>query len=309
MMAPKPGFPEPEKALERAPRRRKKTPWNVIVTVLVLAFLATLVIFPLLWMVSTSLKTQPEVYNPNVGLIPRVWNWMNYWRILTNRAIPGFNLGGFVGFPVFQDLKNTLIITIPNVLGTLVSSSVVAYAFSHMQWRGRDKWFIFLLAQMMIPGWVTVIPVYIMFSKLGWVNTFYPLIVPAWFGGAFSVFLLRQFFKRQPASLADAARIDGASEFRIFYQIVLPLAKPALAVVALLGFVGQWTDFFSPLIYLSSPSKYTLMLGLASFAGKHATFWPQLMGANILVILPIVVLFFFAQRQFMEGLHFSGIAG
>lgn len=293
----------------RKRRRKRAQRLAVVVISLIIAAIAAVEIYPLLWMISTSLKSQTEVYNPHIGLIPRIWHWGMYVKLILNRAIPGYGTPGYVGFPLLRDLRNTLIIDIPNTFGGLISSAVVAYAFSYMNWRGRDKWFLFVLAQMMIPGWVTIIPVYIMFSKLGWINTYYPLIIPAFFSGAFNVFLFRQFFKRQPASLADAARMDGASEFRIFYQIALPLAKPAIAVVALLGFVGNWTDFFGPLIYLTSTSKYTLMLGLANFVGQHGTLWPQLMGANLIVICPVLLLFFFAQRQFMEGLHFTGVSG
>lgn len=166
-------------------------------------------------------------------------------------------------------LRNTLTITIPAVTGTLVSSSLVAYSLARINWPGRDILFAFILATMMLPTWVTLIPLYILFNKIGWVGTFFPLQVPAWTGDAFSIFLLRQFFRQQPQELFDAAAIDGAGHFGMFWRILAPLSKPALAVVVLFSFMNNWTDFLGPLIYLSDPNTYTLMLGQYNFFGAH----------------------------------------
>jgi ABC-type glycerol-3-phosphate transport system permease component len=195
-----------------------------------------------------------------------------------------------------------------NIIGILLSSSVVAYSFSCLQWPGRDKTFIFVLATMMLPMQVVMIPIFIIFKEFGWLNTFLPLTVPAFFGGgAFNIFLLRQFFLTIPNSLLDAARIDGCSEFRIFWSIVLPLAKPALATVAILTFMFAWNDFLGPLIYLSDKLKGTLALGLAQFAGQQEPEWALLMASSVLMMLPIILLFFFFQKYFIQGFTMSGI--
>lgn len=288
------------------PKVRRKFHWKTLILTLVLVYLALVFLVPFFWMISTSLKTQAEVFNPSVGLWPHVWYWLNYPSVISDRRTA---LGHVIGFPFWQDLKNTLEIAVLSTLGTVMSSAMVAYALALLRWRAREGVFLVVLSHMMIPVWITIIPLYIIFVKIHWINTFLPLIVPNYFGSAFSIFLLRQFFMRQPISLLDAARIDGANELRIFVQLVLPLARAALAVVALFAFMWSWTDFFSPLVFLSDPTKYTLMLGLAAFQGKHGAFWPQLMAANIIIISPILVLFFFAQRQFTEGFHFSGLGG
>jgi multiple sugar transport system permease protein len=161
----------------------------------------------------------------------------------------------------------------------------------------------------MIPSWVTLVPLYILFNHLGWVNTYRPLIVPAFFGDPFSIFLLRQFFLRQPQDLVDAGRVDGASHFRIFAQIIVPLSRPALTVVALFAFIYSWTDFFNPLIYLSTPDKYTLQLGLFNFFSQHTVDWPGFMAASTVVLAPVAILFFLAQKTFIEGISFTGLRG
>lgn len=286
--------------------RLRLVPWRTILLIVVLSYIALIFMVPFFWMISTSLKTQAEVFSPKVGFFPHVLDWHNYPTVVSNRRT---NFGHVIGFPFWQDLKNTVEIAGLSTLGTVISSAMVAYALALLRWRARNTVFLVVLSHMMIPIWITIIPLYLIFVKIHWINTFLPLIVPSYFGSAFSIFLLRQFFMRQPVSLLDAARMDGANELRIFVQLVLPLARAALAVVALFAFMWSWTDFFSPLVFLSDPSKYTLMLGLAAFQGKHATLWPELMAANIIIISPILILFFFAQRQFIEGFHFSGLGG
>jgi multiple sugar transport system permease protein len=205
-------------------------------------------------------------------------------------------------------LTNTLILCILNVIGTVLSSAAVAYGFSRLEWRGRDRLFGLLLATMMIPFPVVMVPLYGLFRWLGWVGTLQPLWVGSFFASAFNVFLLRQFFRTIPKDLSEAARIDGCGEFRIFWQIILPLCKPALVVVALFTFLGAWNDFLGPLIYLTDEKDFTLALGLQAMKTSEsgATEWHYLMAASTLVILPVITLFFFAQRSFIEGIALTG---
>ena len=187
------------------------------------------------------------------------------------------------------------------------SSALAAYGFSRIEWKGRDKVFLVLLATMMIPFPVIMVPIYSLFKSLGWIGTFKPLWVPSFFAGAFNVFLLRQFFLTLPKDMSEAARIDGCSEFQIFLRIILPLSKPALLVVAIFQFMATWNDFLGPLIFLTEQKDFTLALGLQSFQSQHGgTAWHHLMAASTLVVLPVIVLFFFAQRTFIEGIATTG---
>jgi ABC-type glycerol-3-phosphate transport system permease component len=269
---------------------------GLVAAFLVIAFFALLFVAPVYWMFITSLKTTPEVFK-----LPPVWwpeqlRWSNYPEALNV-------------FPFVLYATNTLRIAVPVAIGTTISSALVAYGFSRMRWPGRDLVFYLVLATLMIPTWVTLVPLYILFNNIHWVNTFRPLVVPSFFGDAFSIFLLRQFFLRQPQDLVDAARVDGASHLRIFTQIILPLSRPALAVVALFAFINAWTDFFNPLIYLSNPDKYTLQVGLFNFFSQHFVNWPGFMAASVVVLLPIAILFFLTQKTFIEGITFTGLRG
>ena len=209
-------------------------------------------------------------------------------------------------FPTY--LNNTLVLCILTVIGTVCSSTLVAYGFSRIDWPGRDKVFVVVLATMMIPAPVLMVPLFTMFRDLGWIGTLKPLWVPSFFAAAFNVFLLRQFFRTIPKDLSESAKIDGCSEFRIFWQIILPLAKPAITVVALFQFLGTWNDFLGPLIYLTEQEDFTLALGLQFFQSKSGgTPWHYLMAASSLVVLPVIVLFFLAQRTFIEGISMSGL--
>ncbi|MCY0898883.1 MAG: carbohydrate ABC transporter permease [Firmicutes bacterium] len=267
-----------------------------IVVFLLLLGIVLLFVVPIIWMVLTSFQPETQIFNPSAGWIPVHWMWSNYVKALEY-------------FPYLLYLKNTLTITVPATAGIVVSSAFVAYGLSHLKWRGQNAVFYVVLSHMVIPVWVTIIPLYIIFSHIHWINTYWPLIVPHLFGSAFSVFLYRQFFLKQPTAVLDAARIDGASELRIFAQIVMPMAQPAILVVTLLNFVWTWTDFFGPLVFLNDPNKYTLMLGLAVFEGKHLTLWPELMAANVMVIAPVLLIFALAQRQFIEGINLTGTVG
>jgi multiple sugar transport system permease protein len=205
-------------------------------------------------------------------------------------------------------LANTLLLCLLTVAGTVLSSALAAYGFSRIQWRGRNSLFLLALATMMVPFPVVMVPVYCLFRWLGWIGTFKPLWVGSFCAGAFNVFLLRQFFLTIPRDLSEAARMDGCSEFRIFWQVVLPLSRPALMVVGLFQFMGTWNDFLGPLIYLTKQKDFTLALGLQFFQSQHGgTEWHYLMAASTIIALPIVVLFFFAQRTFIEGISMTGI--
>jgi multiple sugar transport system permease protein len=216
---------------------------------------------------------------------------------------------GIQGFHFSLFLQNTLRIALFTVLGTVLSSSWVAFGFSILEWRGRDKLFYLMLGTMMLPPQVTMIPVFVIFKSLGWCNTYLPLIVPSFLGNAFFIFLLRQFFLTIPKDLIDAARVDGCSTFRIYWQIVLPLSVPALATVALFTFMWSWNDFMGPLIYVVDEAKYTLSLGLAMFKGRFASRYGEMMAVSVLLTLPIIVLFFFTQKTFIQGIKTSGMKG
>jgi len=249
-------------------------------------------------MISTSLKTNAEAFIFPPRWIPRHPLWSNYPLALTT-------------IDYFLYLRNTVFITFGALLGQVLSASLVAFAFARLRSRFRDAMFIVLLATMMLPGQVTLVPVYLMFRAFGWLNTFLPLIVPAYFGGgAFSIFLLRQFFSTLPVELDDAAKIDGCGSFTIYSRIILPLAKPALATVAIFGFFGYWNDFMGPLIYLSKNSLYTLSLGLQFYVSSEGQVqWNLMMAATCVSILPLLVVFFSAQRTFVQGVALTGLKG
>ena len=227
-------------------------------------------------------------------------HWENFKNALTQPGMP---------FIVF--LKNTLTIVFLTVFGATLSAALCAYGFARLRFRGRGPLFILLLATMMIPGQVTMIPVYIMFKELHWINTYLPLIVPAWFGGgAFSIFLLRQFFQGIPYEMEEAARIDGCGPLSTWWRIILPLSIPALATIAIFTFMGSWNDFMGPLIYVNDTDKFTLALGLNLFKGQYGTDTPHLMmAATLVVLMPVLILFFVAQKQFIQGIVVSGVKG
>jgi ABC-type glycerol-3-phosphate transport system permease component len=261
-----------------------------------LIVLSVAFLLPFLWMVSTSLKLQNEVFTYPPSFFPTRFHWHNYvdgWRVL----------------PFTTFLKNSLIVTCANVIGNLISCSLVAYGFARLRARGKNFLFILMLATIMIPREVTIVPRFLLFSHLGLVNTFWPLILPAWFGYPFFIFLLRQFFMTIPRDLDDAARIDGASHLQILFHIILPLSKPALATVAIFAFIGNWTNVLDPLIYIRSTNKYTLPLGLNLFRGPAFTQYNWLMAVSIITIIPVMVVFLVAQRSFVRGVTLTGTGG
>jgi multiple sugar transport system permease protein len=264
---------------------------------LVLVVGAAVMMFPLMWMVSSSLKLEQRVFQFPPTLIPKPFRFQNYADALTYKP-----------FPVY--LRNTAFLVVMNELAIVLSASFCAYGFARIRFPGRDLWFGLVLATMMVPGVVTMVPQFVIFSRLKWVDTFLPLTVPFFFGGgAFNIFLLRQFFRTIPEELADAARIDGCNEFTIFARIMMPLAKPALITVAIFTFLGTWNDFVGPLLYISSPEKFTLAIGLANFRGVLYTRWDLLMAFATAMTLPVLVVFFLAQRYFVEGVVMTGLKG
>ncbi|NLH99768.1 MAG: carbohydrate ABC transporter permease [Chthonomonadales bacterium] len=282
-------------------QRRQRHQWLVH---LVLLVLSAAFLFPLVWLVSTALKPIEETMRQPPTIIPSSFQWHNF----RDAFVYGSDKLGYIPFLVYG--RNTLLLCILGVAGVVVSNSLVAYAFARLKWPGRDILFAATLATMMIPFPVLMVPIYGFWRSLGWIGTFKPLWVPAWFGNAFSIFLLRQFFRTIPFELSEAARIDGCSEWGIFRQVVLPLAKPALAVVALFHFMYTWRDFLGPLIYLMDQRTFTLSLGLQFYQSQHGgTQWHLLMAASTIVVAPVIVLFFFTQRQFIQGIAVTGIKG
>jgi ABC-type glycerol-3-phosphate transport system permease component len=268
-------------------------------THLVLVLMAMLMIFPLLWLLSTSLKepSKQMIWPPQ--LIPNPFYPQNYVQL-------------FVVAPMELYLFNSFKVTILTVIGTCVSSSLAAFAFARMRFRGRDTLFLVLLATMMLPYAVTVIPTFTIMRQLGWLDTHYPLFVPAFFGSAFNVFLLRQTYRSIPQDLFDAATVDGAGFFRIYWQIFIPLGMAALVTIAIFAFLGSWNDLFSPLIYLSTQEKMTVALGLAYLRGRAGTGVGTIgiiMAGSILVIVPMLLLYGFGQRYFIQGLARTGLKG
>ncbi len=255
-----------------------------------------LFIAPFVWMLSTSLKGDVGMFDLPPKWIPEPLQWDNYVKAVQS-------------FPFVRYSLNTLFLTGVTMIGSVLSSSIVAYAFARLRWPGRNAWFIVLLATMMLPSQVTMIPVFILFKKLHWIDTYLPLTVPFFFGGAFYIFLMRQFFMTIPKELAEAAKIDGCKEFFIFSRIYLPLSKPALATLAIFTFMGTWNDFLGPLIYLNTPDKFTLALGLRSFQMQYGTRWNVMMAASIIVMMPTLLLFFTCQKYFIEGITLTGVKG
>ena len=275
--------------------RRQGLTRTIIVYALLIS-LSALFILPFLWMVSTSLKLQEDVFTYPPSFFPTSFEWRNY-------------IAGWTILPFTTFLINSLIVTFSNVIGNLISCSLVAFGFARLQARGRNILFLMLLATLMIPREVTIVPRFLLFSRLGLVNTLWPLILPAWFGYAFFIFLLRQFFMGIPRELDDAARIDGASSLRILTSIILPLSGPALATVAIFAFIGNWTNLLDPLIYLRSTELYTLALGLNLFRGQNFTQFNLLMAVSIITLLPVLVTFFLSQRIFVQGVTLTGMGG
>jgi ABC-type glycerol-3-phosphate transport system permease component len=277
-------------------RRKNEILIKVIVYVL-LVISSIIILIPIFWMLSTALKEDSEVY-----LFPPEW--------IPKRIYPNNFIRALTFLPFGRYFINTSVITFLSVIGQLISSSLVAFGFARLKARGKGLLFMLVLSTMMIPSQITMIPIFVLFKLLNWVDSFKPLIIPNFFGGAFFIFLLRQFYMTIPIELDDAAKIDGCSYFGIYTRIILPLTKPALATVAIFTFMWNWNDFMGPLIYLNSREKLTLSLALSRFTGMYGmTAWNLLMAASIVVALPCFILFFFAQKYFIQGIVITGLKG
>jgi multiple sugar transport system permease protein len=253
-------------------------------------------LLPLAWMVSSSLKGNNDIFVYPPHLIPAHPLWSNYLDAMQ-----------YIDF--WRYFGNTVLIAAFAVAGTLLSCTLTAYSFSRLQWMGRNVLFAVCMATLMLPYQVTMIPLYIIYRHLGWIGSYLPLIVPAYFGNALYIFLLRQFLLTIPRELSEAAGIDGATEVGIFTRIILPLVKPALAAVALFAFLDSWQDFLGPLIYLDNQETFTLSLGLQLYFSQHSRAWAYLMCASVIFTLPAVLIFIFAQKTFIRGITLTGIKG
>ena len=320
-------------------------PWQVFAAHGALIALSIVFTMPFVWMLSTSIKVDEKIQAATTEFIPRapfverngqavrvrplmikdgqqeVQVYRDNQPSAETLLVPpdavhdrvyvdAANFSeAFDWFPFHTYLFNTLTICLIAVTGTILSCSLVAYGLACVPWRGRELVFWVMLSTMMLPGQVTMIPLFLTFKWLGWINTILPLVVPTFLGNAFFVFLLRQFYRSIPIDLIEAARLDGCSELGIWARIMMPLSKPALAVVGLFTFIASWNDFLGPLIYLMDEEKYTLSIGLAMFQGQYGSDWGQMMAMASLMTLPIIVLFFFTQKQFIQGVKLSGIKG
>ena len=256
---------------------------------------AAIFMVPMVFIIATSFMTQGQALTSS--LIPNPFNPSNYADV-------------FQEVPFLRYTWNTTQVAVLATIGTVLSCVPVAYALARMQWRGRGAAFVVVLATLMLPFQVTIVPLYIIFVRLGWIGHLTPLILPTFFGDAFSIFLLRQFFMTIPEELSDAARVDGANEWQIMTRVIVPLAKPAIAAVALFSFLYNWNDFFAPLLFVgNNPKLYTLAIGLAEFKQRYQVQWNLTMAASALMMIPIIVLFFLAQKVFVEGITLTGVKG
>ena len=275
---------------------RKQNTLSKLATTFVLAGGGLIMTLPFFWLISSSLKAPSKIYVFPPQFIPNPIRWQNYVEV-------------FNAVPVFLYARNTFIITFFATIGTLLSSVLAGYAFARLRFKGRDAIFSVLIATLMLPFVVTMIPIYIMFSKIGWVNTLLPLIVPAFFGEAFFIFLLRQFFRTIPVELEDAARIDGAGRIRILFQIMVPLARPSIVVVAILSALENWNAFMQPLMYLTKRNVWTLALGMNSLqrfeTGRDWTHYLMVLG--VFMVIPVIITYFIAQRELIEGIVMTGM--
>lgn len=265
---------------------------GLAILIAVLTALAIIILMPLWWMISTSLKSLNEIMSYPPTWIPKSFHWENY-RLTWSK-------GNFTRYTL-----NTLLLAGVGVITHVLSNTFIAYGFAKIKFPGRQMLFTVMLGTMMIPGFVTLIPTYIMFAKIHWVGTYLPLMVPGLFGSAYQIFLVRQFYMSIPNELIEAGKIDGASHYYIWWKIMIPLAKPAVVVIAIMTFQGAWNDFLGPLIYISKESMFNLQIGLQSFKGQETTQWHYLMAGSLIVLAPVIALFFFFQRYFIEGMNIS----
>jgi multiple sugar transport system permease protein len=273
---------------------KKKTKYGIknSVVFLILLLGSVVLLTPLWWMISTSFKSPQEILHYPPSFFPKHFHLSNYFEAWKTGAFTRWSL-------------NTLLIAVVSTIGNVLVNSFIAYGFAKVRFKGRNALFVLVLSTMLIPGFVTMVPQYILFSKLGWVNTYLPLIVPAFLGSAFNIFLIRQFMMTIPNDIIEAAIMDGSSHFRIWWSITMPLVLPALITVAIFSFTGAWNDLLGPLLYLSDEKLYTLQLGLQTFKGSVQTQWNYLMAMSVMVLIPTVLIFFIFQRYFIKGFNLS----
>lgn len=269
---------------------------GILTTYVILCLGATILLLPFAFMLSTSLKTMDQIFVFPIQWIPDPVMWSNYPQV-------------FEQILFMRYILNTVQITAFGIAGSLIGSSLAAYPFARMRFPGRNLLFMVMLATLMVPGWITLIPQFLLFRAFGWMDTYYPFIIPAFAANPFYTFLIRQFFMTIPSELDDAAKIDGAGSFRVLTQILLPLSKPVLATVTIFAFLHYWNEFLGPLVYLSTPSKFTIAVGIAYFQGEFRTDFPLLMAAAAMAMIPPLLLFFAAQRLFIEGVAMTGLKG
>lgn len=276
--------------------KKKQNVTKIIVYLFIICGAAACML-PLVWLVRSSFMSSAQIFTSPPEWIPRPFTPQNYKDSMT-------------ALPFGRYFLNTVIVTVGNLAGVLISSSICAYSFARLRWPGRNQIFAILIATMMLPSAVTLIPTFIGFKLVGAIDTYIPLILPAWFGGgAYNIFLLRQFYMGIPKELDEAALVDGANYFQIFSRIIVPLSKPAMIVIGLFTFMGTWNDFFSPLIYLNTDDKFTVALGLQAFQTMFGTQWNLMMAASVIVIIPVIIVFLIGQNYFIEGIALTGIKG
>ena len=292
-------FKQAELSAEQLHRRKKIDHWIYVVGMHALLIIFSIIfVFPLFWMLSVSLQTQAEMMT-TVGfwdqLIPNSWRFLNYVDV-------------FHEIPFMRYFLNSAIVTVACLIGTIASSSVVAYAFSRLRWPGREAIFNIMLATIMLPSFVLIVPTFRMYSTLGLVDTWFPLILPSFLGGgATNVLLIQQFYKTVPQELSEAAKIDGAGHLKIWSTIMLPLCTPVIATVAIFTFLFTWNDFMNPLIYINDSNLYTLSLGIKAFQSQSGVEWGYLMAASVISMIPALLVFIFAQKYFVEGVKMTGL--
>lgn len=275
-------------------KRSRRISQIVVYCLLVLG--AAFCLLPMFWLVRSSVMTPLQIFEIPPRWIPSPFRWENYVEALTS-----------IDFSRF--FRNTVTITACCLAGALISSPLGAYSYARLTWPGKRLCFSLLLASMMLPGAVTLIPTFIGWRLADLINTYVPLILPVWFGSAFDIFLLRQFYATIPRELDEAAYVDGAGPWTVFYRIIIPLSKPPLIVIGLFSFMNSWNDFMGPLVYLNEESKFTMALGLQMFQSLHSAQWHLLMAASTVVILPVIIVFFIGQRYFIEGITLTGMKG
>lgn len=280
-------------------RRRRSRARTFLYHGLLLTF-GFLMIYPLLWLFASSFKETSDIWTNMSSLIPQKFtleHYVNGWQ-------------GFGGITFATYYRNTILLTVISTIGTVFSSAIVAYAFSRLRFKGRDFWFTCMLVTLLLPGQVTIIPQYIFFSKIGWVNSFLPLIIPSFTSSAFFVFMMMQFIRTIPRELDEAAEMDGANKFDIFFRIILPLLKPALITAAIFSIYWTWDDFFGPLIYLNKPELYTVSIALRSFTDPNSfTDYGAMFAMTALSLVPVLIVFAFFQRYMIEGISTTGLKG